>query len=305
MRVRLASTGKRLAGSHARVQDRAAQLDREERVAAGGVGDPSQDGAREHVVEPRLHDVVQLGEPKRPEAPSLDGARERDVERQRIRRASVDETHRRDDADVAIADPAQRECQRLGGRAIEPLLIVDGEHDRRRVGEQPQGGEDGRRDGACARRRPRWAGAHERDVQGEPLRLGELRTDGLRDRLQEVGERGEGELRFRLDGAARQDDGAVGPLEDTPLDRRLADAGQALQHECGWPVREPTAEAVDRLELRRPADDGVRDHRSVACLRSASAVQWSSVHRVADEARQPASRAGSSQNFAVPRPAST
>ena len=66
------------------------------------------------------------------ETDALDAPGERAVERKRIAHAVVLDARRGQDADAVFADPAQGERERLGGRPIEPLLVVDRQHDRRR-----------------------------------------------------------------------------------------------------------------------------------------------------------------------------
>ena len=148
-----ARDGQRLArrGVRAGLDQRPRDLERKERIAGRRLANAPQRRPREHVTEVGPDDVVQPTEGERTEPKPFDAPRERAVERERIGRLFVLDAHRGSDADTVVADPAEREGERLGGRAIEPLLVVDRQHHRRRRGEHAQGRQHGRRDRARAR----------------------------------------------------------------------------------------------------------------------------------------------------------
>ena len=242
------------------------QLERKQRIAARDLGDAPQRRPRKDVVEVRADDVVQRTEAERAEMDPLDSPGERTVQPERIAGTLILNAQRGDDTDAPIADPSQRECERLRRRAVEPLLIVDRQHHRRRGGEQAQQRQHRHRDGARARRRAVRARAHQRDLERPPLRLGELRQNRVNDRLEKVGERRERQLRFGLHGPTRQHDqrAARGPLEDLPPHRGLADPHLALEDDRSGLVPEPIEEAVDRVELGAAADDGLHVRRKTS-----------------------------------------
>jgi hypothetical protein len=115
-----------------RFHERTRELECEKGVSSRGFGDASQRRSWEHVVELRANDVVQATEAQWPEAAALYTPGECGLQPQQIADAVVFDTHRGDGADAMFAQATQGEGERFSGGPVEPLLVVDGQHDRRR-----------------------------------------------------------------------------------------------------------------------------------------------------------------------------
>ena len=113
--------------------ERARQLDGEERIAARRLGDAPQGRPREDLLEVRPDHVMQSARAERAETPAHEPRPRTRASSPIGSRAGLVASSR---AVVItptrpIADPAQRERQRRRRGPIEPLLVVDREHDRR------------------------------------------------------------------------------------------------------------------------------------------------------------------------------
>jgi hypothetical protein len=201
--------------------------------------------------------MVQRAHAERCEPPPLDSSREREVEREGVAHIRLLDSERGHHRNRVRVDPAQREGERVRRRAIEPLLVVDREHDRRLAREDAQAGQQRAGDGAWARRLVAGARAQQRHVERAALRIGEKRQGPIRDRAHEIGQRCECELRLGLHGPAREQRDAAfrGSLEHLPPDRGLADAGLALEDERYGSGGRELEEAVDRRQLLGARDD--------------------------------------------------
>ena len=111
---------------------------------------------------------------------------------------------RDDDPKRRAREPTESELERRGGRWIEPLRVVHGEQDRAAVRQLAQDREQGSADEAAARRAA-GVRAQQRDVDRVALRRRQQREDLVSDRLEQVGEGGEGEPRLRLRGPRGDD----------------------------------------------------------------------------------------------------
>ena len=203
---------KRLAGRrHAVAQQRGGELEREERVAGGRAVNREQRGAAEGRAQPRLDQLVQGAGAERADADALDARHaERAVETQR-QGAAARRAQRDQESDRAALEPASGELQNARGRAVEPLDVVDGDHERRRRGEPVEHGDDRRRDRALAGERIRRRRSEERDLEGVPLRGRERCQHVGLDPGEQIGERRVRERRLRRGGRAGEhaDDGCV------------------------------------------------------------------------------------------------
>ena len=139
-------------------------LQREQRVAARRLGDALQDRPPVAVAEPRLDQAAHRLGVERPEPGADEPFRpERALQPERVRRGDRC-AQRRQHADPVAVQAPDGEGQRPRGRRVEPLDVVDGEHERRglgRPGEQRAKADGhGRRVGRARPARP----PHQRDL---------------------------------------------------------------------------------------------------------------------------------------------
>ncbi len=126
--------------------------------------------------------------------------------------------------EYAAVEAAQRELQDGARRRIEPLRVVDRHEHRRERAQRADHAAGDRAHVGCGRAR---LAALERDLERTPLGRGEV---GQRHVGEQVGERGERELRLRRRRPAAQHAGAR--VEQRGLEqRRLAEAGLTLEHD--------------------------------------------------------------------------
>ena len=208
---------------------RPADLEREQRVAERRVGDPPDQLPGKVEAETLGEDTPQGAhaqrldlEPRKPRRP------ERALERRLALRACREEKAHRD-----AVEPARRVGERVGGRAIEPLDVVDRDEDGLPGGERAEGTQEADRDrralgrGAC-RRRPK-----QRDLECVQLRGREAAELGRSDPVEQVDQRRERVLGLGVRRSRREDaKTAIARSVDARLpERRLADAGAADEHE--------------------------------------------------------------------------
>jgi len=143
------------------------------------------------------------------------------------------------------------------------LHVVDEERDRAAARKPAEKVENTHREGEPVDLR---AGTPDRSQQGRPLRLGEPRQVTVRDFPQCVGQRRKRELRLGCCRPAREDLPAAAPclLVGGRKQRRLSDAGLALQEESAGPLQARFEELPDRFQLgagRRPRPTQDRSSR--------------------------------------------
>ena len=102
--------------------------------------------------------------------------------------------------------------------------------------------------------------AEERDFERAPPRRGQRRQQIVDDVLEEVPEPHVGEAALRLGRSCRQnaEPQRAGMLDAGQPERRLPDAGFALEHESSRPVPRSVDESTDAGKFVLPADDGER-----------------------------------------------
>jgi hypothetical protein len=163
---------------------------------------------------------------------------------------------REQEADGLGVDAAGREREHLARRRVEPLEVVDRDDHRRRAGERAQQVEQPERDRVRLGRRTGGHGPQQRDLERQPLRRRQCGERLLLDPVDQVDERGEGELRLRAARTGREYPAPTCPRgRDRRLpQRRLADAGVALENEDGGAAAGSGDEPLDRGELGDPAD---------------------------------------------------
>ena len=106
------------------LRERASDLNRKERIAAGSLGDSRHRGAAERPTEAFTDDVMQRGEREGPEADALEALRRNGaVEIERHLRIAI-RAPRQKQPDRR-RKPARRECECPVRRGVHPLHIVD------------------------------------------------------------------------------------------------------------------------------------------------------------------------------------
>ena len=197
-------------------------------------------------------------------------------------------------ADRRLSEPTGDELERTRRRRVEPLDVVDGQENRSGLGQRAHDAEEAQRDGARLRRGAFGLPPEQRNLERVPLRFGEPRHRFGRDVLQQVAERGERELRLRIDRPADQDE--VGPLRRwrrlasrasscRSLPRpRVRDLPDAPRRRRGiYPASRAPLTSDDRLRLARtfeapPCTDANPCDWSVTACRDQPQV-WPEGHR--------------------------
>ena len=170
-------------------------------------------------------------------------------------RSSGDEASaapREQEAHGPVAEAAGRERQCVGRGRIEPLDVVDRHEQRRAVGEATQDVEESEGDRPLSGRRPLGLRAQQRDLERSPLGSRNVGDGGGIDAVEQVGQRGEGELGLGVARPRAEDVQAV-------LARRLA---------AGFPEC--------RLADTRPTDEHERSHGRTPATKSRSTPSSSS-----------------------------
>ena len=230
------------AGRSARVQ-RAADLEREQRVAERRVGDPPHERPRNAEPQPLGQQAARVVEPERPDLEAL----ERPAFEHAFERRAPPGPPCEQERDAVVREPRRGERQRLGRGGVEPLEVVDRHHQRGEPAQLVEHAERDRLPGSLAGR-----GAQQRRLQRRPLRT---RQAGHVDAVEEVDQPRERVARL---GPARPRRHHAEPeragFADPRLPQRgLADPGAAGEHER---PRGPGEELSEPSELRLTADQG-------------------------------------------------
>jgi hypothetical protein len=226
--------------------------------------DAEQRLPRERPADPVAQELMERTDAERPNADALDRVGG-DCLVQGGRLGFVGRTPSQQDANIDCADPTERERERARRRRVEPLDVVDGDHERLAVAEQLE--DVANRDGE----RPlihgialRVASEHH-DLEGTPSRWRERRQDVVECFLEQIAEPYVSERLLRLSGARRQNAQALRARVFDPgkPERRLPDPRIAVEHEHRGAVPGSFDEPLDGGELSLPADD-------LGCLRVAN-----------------------------------
>ena len=133
------------------------------------------------------------------------------------------------DAHGLLAQAVERERQDPRGRPIQPLLVVDGEHDRCRGGHRSQRGQRGPRQRLLIDRAPGRGTPVDGQCDGQrvSLRLGQRRGHRRWQIVEQIRQPGEREIAVGLAGGARDDVTAAAPGAGDGIapQRGLPDAG--------------------------------------------------------------------------------
>ncbi len=181
--------------------------------------DASKDGTWERPVEPRAQHGLERAEAQRTEGEAVQpSGRERSIQSER-ERAAFARSACEQDPDRLLSETANRERDGGGGRRIEPLHVVDDQHDRSGARPLSKEGEERLRDCAPVERNVRLL-TEQGDRQGAPLRYRELGSGLVVDPVEQVPKGGEREPRLPI----------PGPHSRTPYERSLAPAAPDLSN---------------------------------------------------------------------------
>ena len=237
-------------GRHAAAADRAAQLQREKRIALAHVDDaPEQHAGRKHR-QPRGQQPPKRVGVKSSDLETL--GRQHELERRRRPRAPGEEK-----GHGLIAQPARGKGQRGHRQRIEPRQVVDSHH-QWLVGGQPaqdvqerQG--DGVRAGSRASQR---LGAQQRHLERRPLRRGQAGQGLGPDPVAQIDQTGEGHpgLRPGRTGGQHEPARGSGHFQAGFPQRRLPDPrGAGQQQRSGTAVG--GHQTAQRRQLRIASED--------------------------------------------------
>ena len=137
-------------------------LERVERIPAGRLVHLGEKGPRKRDSKVVVHDMVERSQVDGTDLDAGVALRRKRARELGQQRALQRNPSRGQDADALGTQPPRGVAERSGGGCVEPLDVVDGDEDRRRLGERAQRAENGNSDGAgrgSARRPPR-ARAH-------------------------------------------------------------------------------------------------------------------------------------------------
>jgi hypothetical protein len=190
--------GQRLAGSHLGPTpvERAADLERVERVPAARLLDPEQHETRERAAEPREEEPVERCQGERAERASLEPrCGHRRLQAERVERCAG-AAHRSQHAHACPLQTTGREHQRSGRALVEPLRVVDRDEQRLLGRERTQEGDGRDRERPLVGELLARLGAKKRDLDRAALRVGQPPEKLRRDASEDVPEAAERELRL-------------------------------------------------------------------------------------------------------------
>ncbi len=140
--------GKSLAGLEAELAgaERAGQLEGIEGVAAGQVVQAPERGSGRHEAKPGLDQVLHGSQAERREREALQAlTRRRTVKLERNRRVPRGSPCHKE-RDRPVVDPANGEAEHLSGSGVEPLHVINGDHQRPVIGKPLEHGQQAERD---------------------------------------------------------------------------------------------------------------------------------------------------------------
>ena len=207
----------------------APQLERVERVSARGLVQPEQGRPRHPPRQQRVKDLMRRADAERPDRQPLDpigGECVLDV------RAVLSRPARPDQRDADVVRPAESEAERGRRGRIEPLEVVDGEHEAF-LCERLDRAADRDTERALVDRPPVGVLDEQRHFESAAPRRGQRRQHLVEDPVEKIAEARVGHRPLRLGGARNEyPQAAFACLIDRgPPQRRLADPGLALQRE--------------------------------------------------------------------------
>jgi hypothetical protein len=243
--------------------ERPRQLQREERIAARQLVQPSKRRPRRKEAEPLLDQVLHRAQAERKQRKPFDalgGGRAIQPEWDR-RPGRGPPGHEQPHGAFLEAPHGKRHNQGRGG--IEPLDVVDGDHQWADLGERSERREHPEGDALLVRRAIALVVQPERHLDRVPLARSEL-LHSVEVVSQQVAEGRVREGRLRLGGASREGP-AAGVLRAGQRrlpDRRLTGSGLALDHECPGAVPGGFEEELHSLELLLSSHELCAHHSS-------------------------------------------
>jgi hypothetical protein len=202
-------------------------------------------------------------------------------------------------ADRLVPQAAKGNLEHARRRRVEPLDVVERDHDRASLGKRPQDGEQREPDRVRIGSLLFWLDQQERDFERTPPDRRQRGRHLVEDRGEQIGESGEGEGGLGLGPSVKEDTREMlrclfqaGLPED-----RLADPRLAGEDKRAGTVAGSIQERLDRAELLRPPDDlfghqprGIVDEvrpdcerpRAIACRSSWKLQQANEVCLVSD-----------------------
>ena len=152
----------------AAVLERSGDVEGEERIPAGHLVKPPQRRPRERHAQARAEQLVQRTQAQRADADPGDSVRQRALQLERRTPAAV-AASRHQHTDGLHAKAPHSEPDQVRRRRIEPLHVVDREHDRAPSRKRPERVEERERDRPSIRRRLRLVGKQQGDLERRPL----------------------------------------------------------------------------------------------------------------------------------------
>jgi hypothetical protein len=233
--------------------------------------DPEQRLARERPAEPVAQELVKRPDAERPNPNALDSvSADRLVQTERLR--LVDRSPRQQDTNIVCAEAAKRERERARRRGVEPLDVVDGDHERFAIAEQLENvaHRDGERaliDAIALR-----VGSQHYHLEGTPSRRCERGQRIVERGVEEVAEPYVSERSLRLSRARRENSQAprARMLDGGKPERRLPDPRIAVEHEYRGAALDLIDERANGGELCLSADDSEWLRLAQPCSRISS-----------------------------------
>ena len=263
----------------AALDDPSRDLEGVERVAAGDLGDPLDRRPRQLPAEPGEEQVVEAADGQGTEYDPPDpDVRQGLAEAEQDGRAADRRPDGRHEADLSVAKPAGGEHQRVGGRAVQPLGVVDRDHQRPLCGEPAEDRGRPRGDGPRVDYGVVGLGPQEREIEGAALGRRQV-GDRVVEVAQEVGETAERQTGLGLRGSGREQTGAAveGDRDRGVPERGLADPLRPLDDQGRRTAVEMVEHRACRLEFHPAAQHPIghcADDRHRPARREPTSVAW-------------------------------
>ena len=249
----------RLARGRSRVRSDqlAAQLERKERVARGRLLHAGELGPCQLEPQPLLEQVPHGGERQRADGQPLEPlVRERALELDRARKVRS-QPQSGQEHDRLVSETPERDLERARRRWVEPLDIVEGDEDRRLLGQGTKNVQHRKPD--CVRIGRRLAGLHEqqRHLERPPPGRRERRPDLAEHVAEQFRETGERERGLGLDSPAGQHgaEPAASVLDARLPEHGLADSRLSREEKRARPQSGVRQQRLDDAKLLPPPDD--------------------------------------------------
>jgi hypothetical protein len=176
--------------------------------------------------------------------------------------------YRDDQPEPVVAQPPQREGQHPRRGSIQPLQVIDADHDWGVCGERTQNLQRGKRHGQVIEVGLLGLAAQQRDLQGTPLRGRQLRQPRLGYALEQVNQPSKGQGRLGLGGTGGQhrERTGTGGLQRRLPHGGLADPRRPLHHHRTGASHDRVQHGGQLLELGLAAEHHGRHQRPILGL---------------------------------------